>query len=88
MTPVTLKPQPTQTLPLGAANTSRTDSFPVTDEARVAFLSTHASDLADDFVIALQVRDRSEHALNPEYWTPLEDVIREYGHDPADFGIE
>jgi len=88
---LTLKPEPEARLATDADNVTRTDAYPVSEEARAlyeAVLLGPASDEADDLVIVLQVRERLTRAADAAYWTPLGDVIRESGLDPADYGLE
>jgi hypothetical protein len=42
---------------------------------------------ADELVIAVEVRERLERATDESYWTSAEDVIRQFGQDPSDFGL-
>lgn len=90
--PPTLEPEPTERLTVDAENVSRTDAHTVWPDAwalhEAALQSIPASPAADDLVIALQVRGRLARADSDWYWTSLEDVIRENGFDPADFGLE
>jgi hypothetical protein len=44
------------------------------------------ADLADDLMIALEVRKRDTEGMGGR--VELEEFMREQGYDPADFGIE
>ena len=73
-------------LDLRTEGSSLTSDFPIRDDAKAAFRAA-ADDVADDLVIALQVRQRLARAEDESYWTDAEDVIRDFGLDPADFGL-
>ena len=76
----------TKELELRAAGTSLTSDFPIREDAR-AYFAAAVDEAADDLVIALQVRERLARAPGESYWTSAEDVIRDFGLDPADFGF-
>lgn len=63
-------------------NATRTSDYPISDEARAAFLA--ALDHADDLVIALEIRVRAERDAGDDR-VELDDFIREQGYDPGRF---
>jgi hypothetical protein len=87
-TRVKVDPEPVGRLTADSdAVVTRTDRFPIKRRALLAYLG-QTSDAADEMVIAVQIQERAARATTPGYWTPLEDVIRDHGRDPADFGLE
>ncbi len=62
-------------------NATRTSDYPISDEARAAYLA--ALDHADDLMIALEIRARDQRDAGGRM--ELDDFIREQGYDPAHF---